>query len=387
MEEDLLTKYLRDVLSRGSMPELHTMYEASLSLGSVGVTMREVIEKGVEELRSLLSYPEYLTSFRQVVEFWKGMRKLDRMVVSNGLVLFTRSQRIPLEKSLFFQLLKHRKDIQGVRVVFDVKECENQRLSSFSCIDEGDGIVTTLFPRECVSHNKCDVSEARGRTVFRSDYSNTPSDIDYFFDKNAEIPTILESNGYKIYVSSVDEGRDPVRILEAIEEGRNGFVIFSGFQEDGSYSFLEEGIQSYLPFVVCSLENDNANVTSTAIEYVRNKYRGITSFNYNFDFLCILRTDIPEGLKLSYLAFWIHKNSMPYVTTYPYKFFPTDEESRFQFSGDLRKNHCYFLEDCNVFLFSFGKVNRETLTLHNNREYKLGKEYVFGGGYGYELML
>lgn len=380
MEEDLLTKYLQDVLSRGSMPELHTMYEASLSLGSVGVTMREVIEKGVEELRRLLSYPEYLTSFRQVAEFWKGMEKLDRMVADNGLLLFTRSQRIPLDKSLFFQLLKHRKDIQGVRVVFDVKKCENQRRSSFCCIDEGDGIVTILFQRECVSHNKYDVSEARGRTVFRSDYSNTPSDINYFFDKNAEVPTILESNGYKIYISSIDEGRDPVRILEAIEEGRKGFVVFSGFQENGDYSFLEDGIQSYLPFVVCSLENGKANITSTAIEYVKNKYRSVTSFNYNFDFSCIVGSDLPEGLKLSYISLWIHKNTMPYL---PYKFFSSQ---KFQRSHDLNQEHCcYSREGHSMFLFSFQKVKRETLTL-SDREYKLGKEYKLREGYGYELV-
>lgn len=381
--EELRTNYLLDACSRASILELYEMYKASLSLGSVGVAMRQTIESGVEELVSLLSYPEYLTDFHQVVEFWKGMEKLDRMVVNNGLLLFTSSQRIPLKKSLFFQLLKHRKDIRGVRVVFSVGKQEKEHKSSFCCIDEGDGILTTLMKRECVFHNKCNISVAMGRTVFRSGYSDTPWEIDEFFDENAEVPTMLESNGYRIYIGSCNEERDPVNILEAIKEGRKGFVNFSGFDENGDYSYTRTRTEPCYPFKVCSIEDDKAELTVISVEYGKNKHSAVTNYSYCFSLSSILREDLPEGLKLSFLAFWAHKNMIPY---FPYIIVPSDQESRFQYSGDAECPHCcYFLEDHSIFLYSCEKVEKDRLKFTNNLEYKLGREYKLDEGYGYEL--
>lgn len=251
--------YIRDAISRSSIPELVLLYQQSV-VSKEGKNVRELINDSLQIIGGSNGFPK-VQSFQELVQLYDNrISPLKNMYVTqNGFILIAGNQKIPFEKREFFILLRRASFIRGVRVVFGkadkmsfccIKDERNFRLSLFTESIDDMLAMSRVYPSTLTLNELCSVKE-----------------IDCYFENG--VTTNVLGNEIRYY--SKQDGYVTVGelIVEMILNKRKEIVFFEGVNDTGQYikhSKLERQKHKHKIYLY-SITNNNGILSNHPLSY------------------------------------------------------------------------------------------------------------------------
>src|SRR4030042_5963919 len=271
-------------VSRGDVEELFTFYKSSLYMGSVGVEIRNLINKETPYISKVNGYKPFHT-FRELFEHHQDVTSpLRKMCISNNFILVTEDTKIPFEKEEFFRLLKST-TLSGVRAIFDI-DTRNESMTiyhsansivksppKFCCVKTGKDLQFTLFAGEYTAGYRDDKIEVILTRTFNiiAQTDTIPDEIDRYFDPSVKLTDDLVSNnvliipGYKFTLEECIE--------YSLAKGYEGFASFDGIDKNGEYMHNKDRTDYYTSYLLCDLRGQLMQINFLTNDFTKIPYK------------------------------------------------------------------------------------------------------------------
>lgn len=191
---------------------------------------RLLISKNLHKIADINSYP-YKDTFAKLAKYHKDVTSpLRRLPIFDDYIVITPSQKIPYSYEIFLDLLL-KTSLKGMRILFDVE----LKGGVLGIVNPSDSHVS--FTIDKIGHETyVTVSDTtKNESIYdleEDDEGATQEDIMkcvlIFFSPGEEVPYVLESNGYLIFLQS-DDIESEYLIEETLLKGKKGYLTCEEF--------------------------------------------------------------------------------------------------------------------------------------------------------------